>query len=235
MSQNTYGYFKFCYITEFFTTYYVLRFFSSGNLVQLFDGNWGFLLDSGSYVMNIIPWNNSLFIISNDGFIKQTDRFLAVIQQSSFQLSYPSTSDLYYSSNSDTLYVSNFRAQTIYMFQRNLTIYDNFTLPALYNPTAINGYNDKIYVGTVDGLILLIVNKIIIQIISTYNSILGINGIFVDAYGFIVPVSPTTLSLFYPNLTLTGLNISSNGGYGVGFDSNNRFVIVYRNYLYFYY
>ena len=201
----------------------------------MFDGNWGFLLDSGTLVINIIPWNNSLFIISNDGFIRKTDRFLTVIQQSSFQLSSPSVSDLYYSSNSDTLYVSNYGALTIYMFQRNLTLYDNFTLASIHYPTAINGYNDKLYVGTYQGAILLIVNKIIIQAISAFTSNIRIYEIFVDAYGFIVPVSPTTtLSLFYPNLTLTGLNIGSNGGTGIGFDSNNRFVIV-NSYLYFYY
>jgi hypothetical protein len=57
----------------------------------------------------------------------------------------------------------------IHVSDLNLVLNDTITTPS-YTPISINGYNNQMYVGTDQGIILIIANK---AIINTFN---GCNG-----------------------------------------------------------
>ena len=72
---------------------------------------------------------------------------------------------LYYNSTNDLIYVTVYSAKEIRVFNLDLTLNDT-TPTSLYYPWSIDGFNNLLYVGSQNGIMLIVENKIIIQ---TFN------------------------------------------------------------------
>ena len=101
------------------------------------------------------------------------------------------------------------------------------TLPFL--PWSLQSYNNKLYVGTDNGTLLVIIDKSIVDIIQVCNekgSTL-ITSIIFDDYGFMTPVCfrSDILNLYYANGTFTGMNLRSPSLLtSSNFDASGRFI-----------
>jgi hypothetical protein len=105
------------------------------------------------------------------------------------------------------------------------------------NPRSYDEYNNELYVGTNQLLVLVIVNKIVIRSFTGCSS--GpLYSLVADNYGFIAIAcfSNNLVNLYYYNGTSTGYNLTTptKPAY-VGFDSKGRFILLTLNQIRIYY
>ena len=135
---------------------------------------------------------------------------------------------LYYNSSNNTIYVAGQLSQTIDVFDLNLTLVDSIST-STYNPFALQGYKNYIYVGTVSGLILVIENKVILITVKACGDIF-LTSILIDHFGFMA------LSCFYDqkaylyyslNVSYTGISMAlAVNPHSINFDSNGYFIVI---------
>jgi hypothetical protein len=122
----------------------------------------------------------------------------------------------------------------IQVFYLNLTFNRLFSV-ASYNPYSVSEYNNKLYIGTLNGKILVIQNEAIKNISSIFSGMVfpSVNSIWFDEYGYIAAICNdpiNRLNFYYQNGT-------SHGGYlstlafprYIGFDAKGRFVLISVN------
>jgi hypothetical protein len=194
-----------------------------------FDENWNYVSNKSlfPYVEYMIPVGN-YFYISGYFNIWKTDRQLNVLLQYNSTGSSPGYSGLYYNSTNALIYVASSYFEVINVFNLNLTLNDSISITS-YRPWSINEHNNELYVGTNNGMMLVIVNK---QIMKQFN---GCNGQSVLLYSILfddfnnMATSCANQRLYLYNTAGSYLNKSiptdSNPMY-IGLDSKSRLVVV---------
>jgi hypothetical protein len=140
--------------------------------------------------------------------------------------------DIYYNSKNGFIYVAPYVLTEIQVFDLNLTYSHNISVSP-YKPYSISEYNNKMFVGTTNGIVILIQNELIINQFNGCNgSSVSLTSILFDQYGYMATIcsDPTNkLYLYNSNGTYTGTSLStpSNTRY-IGFDAKGRFVVISR-------
>jgi hypothetical protein len=124
------------------------------------------------------------------------------------------------------IYVSLRVYSYIQVFELNLTFNHNISVSP-NNPRSFSAYNNELYVGTAQGLVLVIVNKIVTHTFTGCPA--WISSLNSDNYGRIAIAcySNNLVNLYYYNGTSTGKSLTtSESPTYVGFDSKGRFVFL---------
>ena len=138
---------------------------------------------------------------------------------------------LYFNSTNRLLYVAACALSVIHVFDLNLTFNHSFSTSP-YNPFSIEGYNNQMYIGTTNGIVLVFKNeKVANQLNGCAKIKTGIlHSILFDEYGFFAtscgnPVNQ--LYLHFSNGTSTGRTMATlmNPRY-IGFDSKDHFILI---------
>ena len=149
--------------------------------------------------------------------------------------SLPDHRGLYYDYSSNYLFVCDRSSNKIDVFDANLNSIRSISLSS--NPYNIAGFEHRLYVGTTDGKVLVVKNY---NVISTYvitASSYGINGIYIDKYGYMALSSANGIVYLY-HTNGTNMNRSINATaqpYFTYFDSKGRFIINAYNAVTIYY
>jgi hypothetical protein len=125
-------------------------------------------------------------------------------------------------------YVASWYFQEINIFNLNLTLNDTILITP-YRPWSINEHNNELYVGTNNEMILVIVNKMIIQQFNRCNGKIALlSSIMFDGYRNIANVcNDKYLYLYnknesYLNKSIPILDIHAH----IGLDAKSRLVVV---------
>ena len=115
------------------------------------------------------------------------------------------------------------------MFNLNLTLNDSIQVSP-FTPFSISGNDDKLYIGTSNGSILVVVNKLIIRSFACDGCGNVVIQIFFDQFsniGILCDNPINKMILYNSNETFTNKTLStlSSPRY-IGFDSKGRFVII---------
>ena len=150
--------------------------------VNIFDEN--FNLSSFKTIQNpafMINIGNTFYITGNTKIYK-TDSKFNILNQYNLTLN-PSYRGIYYNSTNSLLYIVALNLNLIQLFNFALTLNDSIST-GLFLPYAIASYNNYLYIGTANGSILIIENKIIINSFNgCAGNIVGLNSIIFDLYG----------------------------------------------------
>ena len=221
---------EFSMINDNSSTYYYVVDYGLGE-ISMFDDNWSFINYSKSYLapQNIVSVNNELFITSYSNIYK-ADKYLNKINQFD-AIDTPNYCGIYHNKTNNLLYVAAFDNKAIYLFDLKLNLVESINLSMYQYPYSIQGFNNHLYVGTFNGVVLVISNKMIIK---TFNGCNGcsnyITSITFDRFGFIgISSGNRNGYLHYPNGTLTEkvLTVDHDIQY-MRFDSKNRLVVLTR-------
>jgi hypothetical protein len=191
----------------------------------VFDENWeyqkniSFVNDSLAYAIEI---ENEIYL-TGDHAVYKTDKSLNIIN--AFYNNGSEYRGIYYNKTSDLIYVADFTIfYCISVFNRNLTLIESINIGN--KPYGLADYDDKLFVGTMNGTILVIQNKIVI---NTYSTICNyITSLLVDNDGYIIIacVSPQSAYIYHTNGTNTGKKITTYGNpQFINFDSKGRLII----------
>ena len=143
------------------TTYYVSDNF--GRRIYKFDDSWNYInYKSFSFKPAYMVIVKKIIYITGDDSIYKTDANLNVLKiyNSTISTLYRG---VYYNSSISLLYVAaeGMSKNRIDVFDRNLTL--KKTVQIKYRPFSIVGFNSILYIGTYEGMILVMVNRIIIK------------------------------------------------------------------------
>ncbi len=207
--------------------YYVTH-YAEGKIF-VFDENWNYVSNKSSFlnVNYMIPVGN-YFYISGRYNIWKTDKQLNVLFQYNSNGSPPHYVGLYHNSTNNLIYVAPDNFQMIHVFNFNLTLNDSISITPYY-PWSINENNNELYVGTNNGMMLVIVNK---QIIKQFNgcnqqSILLLSILFDDFNNMATSCDNNQFYLYNTSGTYLNKSIPTvSFPWYIGFDSKSRLVVV---------
>jgi DNA-binding beta-propeller fold protein YncE len=192
----------------------------------VFDENWeyqkniSFANNSLAYAIEI---ENELYITGNHAVYK-TDKSLNIIN-AFYNTGLSTYRGIYYNKTSDLIYVADFTTYyCISVFNRNLTFIESINIG--YKPYGLADYDEKLFVGTMNGTILVIQNKIVIKTFSTICNAISSLLIDNDGYMIIACYSPNAAYIYHTNGTNTGKQIKTGGvPMFINFDSKGRLII----------
>ena len=213
------------------SSYYVLDYTNSRILI--YDDSWKYSnfkeFRSPSYMTQIRDY---LYLTGQYGIYK-TDVDLNVILQYN-DTGTPAYRGIYYDSN-DSIYVAKMSTYSVLVFDLNLKLIDSLTTVingSPYSPWSIQGYDNKLYIGTDSGTILVISNK---KIIESFN---GCNG-FSNLYSFVSTILfdrsgymatsclNNALYLYNSNRRYMNKTLSTPSlPHQLGFDLNGSFILI---------
>jgi hypothetical protein len=206
--------------------YYVTHF--SQDKIFVFDENWNYVSNKSSFlnVNYMIPVGN-YFYITGKYNIWKTDKQLNVLFQYNSNGSSPHYVGLYYNSTNDLIYVAPDNFRMIHVFNFNLTLNDSISITP-HRPWSINEHNNELYVGTNNGIMLVIVNK---QIIKQFNgcnqqSVEVFSILFDNLNNMVTLCNNYQLYLFNTSGSYLNKSIPTvSFPFYVGFDSKLRLVV----------
>ena len=219
---------------SFKNSYYFLD--NSKSRIYIFDESFNFssykTISNPAYMVVI----GDTFYITGNSKIYKTDTNFNILNQ------YNPTSTscyrgIYYNSSNSLIYAVAFKLNLIQLFSLNLTLNDSINTQS-FIPYAITSYNNQLYVGTANGSILVIENKIIV---NSFNACAGkmasINSVLIDQYGEIATTCSSNKVYFYDSKRNYMNKSISTHTYPrfITFDSQNRFLVIsyYRISIYF--
>ncbi len=195
--------------------------------IFIFDENWNNLsLKNLFFNANSIITIGSNLFITGYNHIWKTDDQLNILNQ--YDAPGPAGYfGIYYNSTSDFIYVASYMSNSIQLFDLNFT--SNSNISTLTNsPWSIAGYDNQVYVGTKDGIILVIVdNKIINQFNGCNGNSFQLVSILFDEFkNMATGCTNNQLYLYDPSGNYQNKNISTLGTpFYIGFDSKSRFIV----------
>jgi hypothetical protein len=167
------------------------------------------------------------FYITGNTRVYKTDSNFNILTQYS-ATGTPSYRGIYHNSSNNLIYVVAVKLNLIQIFNSNLTFNDSISTQS-FVPYAITSYNNQLYIGTGNGSIIIIENK---MIVNSFNACAGniasINCVLIDQYGEIATTCSSSKVYFY-NSNRNYMNKSiSTASYPrfITFDSLNRFHII---------
>jgi hypothetical protein len=202
----------------------------------MFDEYWQYQNDiTITKFAHAITIDKQLYI-TGDGNIQKRDQNLNLIKQFN-NLNNPGINyrGIYYNRTNDLIYVGTYANQSIDIFNQNLTLVGNISTPG-YGPYSIAEYDNKMYVGTFNGSILVIENGVIIRSFTTVCG--SITSILIDIYGNILVLSRYSnfVYLYHKNGTNLGKSMStSSSPMFINFDSKGRLIITSKYDIKIYY
>ena len=175
------------------------------------------------YFPNQMVTVGDTFYIAGFSNIYKTDKYFNVIKN--FYSNASDFTGIYFNSTSNRLYISSFFHKKIYEFDENLTLLDSFNA-SVYIPCTLRGNNNQLFVGTEDGNLLVMVDKVLTQTIKVCQGLL--TSVTFDQYGYMAAAcaEPNILKLYHINGTFTGSNMTASYPQDTGFDSKGRFIIL---------
>ena len=203
--------------------------------VYRLNDDWSFLssktFTAPSYM---ITFGNSLYMTGDLNVWKLDDKLnVDVLIPYNVSGTTPTYRGLYFSSNNGFLYVAAVALTEIHVFNLNLTLNHSFSTSP-YQPWSITEYNNQLYVGTTNGIVLVVQNEVILKQFNGCgeNNVI-LSSILFDQYGYFAtscndPINK--LYLIFPNGTYTGRTISTpiNPRY-IGFDSKGHLIQISTN------
>jgi hypothetical protein len=205
------------------------------------DADWNLLDDtntcySTSYLSRpgLMIRIEKYFYLSFDNYFLKTDFNLNVVGPF-FKVStgiVPKYRGLWYNSSNNLIYVASNYWYTIDVFDLNISKIDSIstlTNSTFYYPWSLQGNGDKLFCGTDQGVLLVILNKLIIQTINVCNISSRLSSILFDQYGYVgfTCKNENILKLYYTNLSYTGLQkaLPANPEF-INFDEKGRFIVI---------
>jgi hypothetical protein len=209
----------------FNTSYYVMDYVA--NIIFLLNDNYGYMnkksFSKPTYILTI---GSSLYI-TGDNDIWKTDESLNVLRKYSSQSS-AQYRVMYFNCTENEIYVSSQQYKYIQVFHLNLTLKYNISTSS-YNSRSFSEYNNQLYVGTIQSIVLVIVNK---EIIRKFTVCLGmdyVTSIVSDNFGLMAfsCYSNNSVKLYFSNGTFTSKSLTSSAGLNYAcFDSKGQFVLI---------
>jgi hypothetical protein len=198
----------------------------------MFDSNWKSL----DYVDFYHPVNmvvaGEVIYITDVSYLYLTDYNLNLISRI-YVSNYRSIS---FDSFNSRLYTSSLDFNSIRIYGSSLNFIDSFsTLP--YEPWALTYFNNKFYVGTQNGQILVYQNKTVIQQFQGCNNIsTSVYSILFDNYGYMaISCFHGDFYLYFINGTYTNKKFSTPSAKTyIDFDASARLVLISTNHITFY-
>ena len=133
---------------------------------------------------------------------------------------------LYFNSTNRLLYVAPYALTEIHVFNLNPTLSHSFLISP-YRPWSFEGYNNQLYVGTTNGIVLVVQNDVIVnQFNGCGGNSIWLTSILFDHYGyFATSCYNDKLYLLFANGTYTGKVITTPiNPFYIGFDSKDHFI-----------
>jgi hypothetical protein len=195
--------------------------------IFVFDDNWNFLSNQTSIFMphNMISVGKFLFI-ANPNYLCKTDLLFNVIKTV-----ITNTSSMYYNNNNSLIYGTITYGKLVSYYDLNLTFIGSFSLYP-YQLWSITGYNNQMFVGTMDGNILVIFNQTIQSIFNGCNGyVQRIMSILIDVNENMATVCENSQIYLYNSAGYyqnKKISTSSRPQYA-SFDSKLRLVVIYWN------
>ena len=208
------------------TSYYVMDY--DLNNIFLLNDNYAFVTNKPfskpTYMLTI---NSSLYI-TGDKNIWKTDKYLNVL------IAYYGSGyyrDIYYNTTENLIYVAPKAYTYFQVFDLNLTLIYNVNL-SFSNPRSFGDYNTELYVGTLNNLIYVFVNKVIVRSYKTCSGGNIVGSIIIDDCGFMSVSCQDikVIELYYSNGSFTGKNLTTPARPTyIGYDSKGRYLLVSGN------
>jgi hypothetical protein len=197
------------------------------NEIFILNESWSYLssktFSNPAYLITI---GISLYATGESNIWKLDQNLITLIQYNSNGT--PRYRGIYYNSRNNFIYVAPSDFTVIHVFYLDLTFRNDFST-STYNPWSIAEYNNQMYVGTKNGIILVIVNENIFRLFNGCNgNSVVLTYIFFDEYSYMVtscedPINQ--LYLYYPNGTyLNKKSTTRNNPRYFGYDSKGHFI-----------
>ena len=190
------------------------------------------LTDDWTYV-SFKTFNNPAYMIKVGTFLYMTgdsnvwklDKNLNVLFQYNSTTPYRG---IYYNSTNDLIYSAPYTLTAIHVINSNLT-FNHMISTSPYSIHSIAEYNNQMYAGTSNGMMLVMVNEMIINTFNGCNGkIASIASMLFDMYGYLATSCFGTehkLYLYYPNGIFAGKSLSTPASpQKFDFDSKGNFV-----------
>ncbi len=225
----------FAMMTDQSSTYYYLTSLEN-NTIYVFDNNWNYLYNKPfSSPLSIVTAGNNFYITSIASIYKTDKNF-------NINKTYPINyccyySAIYYNQTSNLLYVGGVQSNRIDILDLNLNLVDFFNLTVNHTVSAIQGYNNYLYIGistwfgNSGGKILVLLNNVIVQnFYGCYNTYLSgsqVNSILFDEYGYMASSCFGQVNLFNQSLSYIYKSTnfdSANFHRFINLDSKNRLI-----------
>ncbi len=207
--------------------------------IFVFDDDWKYVSEKLSFTnVHYISLVGNYFFITGDENVWKTDIQLNVLITYNSAGSNLKYRGLYYNSTNDLIYVTVYSAKEIRVFNLDLTLND--TIPtSSYYPWSINGFNNLLYVGSQNGKMLIVENKIIIKTFDGCDQKnYKINSMLFDdsiANRMGIACDDEEFYLYHTNGNNLNKDIKfASSPYFIGFDSKSRLVIVTESQIYLY-
>ena len=212
------------------TSYYITDY--DHNRIFILNEDWTIVsFKDYKFSRYIVAVKDNLYIVGDESIYKTNSKLELlgnITSRDSYYTGIYSTDSLIYVT-SIKLNISIEIEMSIKIFDLNLVAYDSITTTP-YKPWSISGYNDVLFIGTAEGIICKIVDKIII---SSFNGCNGnefeINSILFDHFGYMATLcnKDDKMYLFESNSTVSIRSMSTSiDPFDIGFDSKGRFVVV---------
>ena len=223
-------------------TYYVNE--KDDSRIYKLDSDWN-LVDSwltAFLTMNTPLWTRpalmirigNSFFMTLDNYVLKTDWYLNVIAKHFDGGGVSSLwRGIWYNSSSSLIYAACNYWKRIDVFDLNVIKIDSFNTSvnsSIYNPWSLQGYNDKIYIGTDQGVLLVTLSKVIIQTIKMCKVWSRLSSILFDHNGYVAFTCRTESVLIlynsaYMNYTGIQLNVPASPEF-ISFDEKGRFIVI---------
>ena len=203
----------------------ILYYVTDYNLDKIFafDDDWNILF-SKSFPKACYPISTGNYLyITGDNKIWKTDSQLNILVQFNKSFSYRG---LYHNSTSDLLYVAT-HTISIEIFDLNLNLIESIpTSP--YHTRSITAQNSKMFVGTIVGVILQIINNEIIHKFNACNgNSIALVSILIDEFSNMATLcNNRQLHLYSTSGTYNRTIETLEHARFIGFDSKSRFVLL---------
>jgi hypothetical protein len=219
-------------MVDFNTSYYVADF--KANRIYLFNINYDYVVDKTfSAPAYIVTVNSSLYITGQSNNWK-TDKYLNVLIKHNESGAY--YRGIYVNTTENLIYVASTAYTYLNVFDFNLTLKYNVSVSPS-KPYSISECNNELYVGTKDGIVLVLVNKVIIRNF-TGCSASPLNNIVSNNFGFMAINCELNnkINSYYSNGTYAGTSITTpSTPMYVGFDFEGQFVLISKSQISIYY
>jgi hypothetical protein len=210
-------------MVDFNTSYYITHGFVS--YIYILNDTYDYVSKKAFTFNQCMATVNSSLYITGFNNIWKTDKYLNVLITHTESGAY--YYGIYYNCTNNFIHLAPTGCTYIQVFDLNLTLNHNISVSPNV-PRSFSAYNNELYVGTDQNLVLVIVNKIVIRNFMGCSS--GpLYSLVADNHGFIAIAcySNNLVNLGYYNGTSTGKSLTTPfyPTY-VGFDSKGRFVLL---------
>ena len=219
------------------TSYYIADYWN--NRVYKLNNTWEYVgQNSFSNPSGIIAVSNNLYIASESQVYK-TDSNLNVLNQYNNSINSPAYRGIFYNPTDCLIYIAayNDTVKAVHLFDLNLHLNGSISTSE-YNPWSIVGFDNQIYIGTLQGVVIVIFNK---TITTSFKGCLGISlisSILFDQLGYmaITCLNENRLYLYNSNGFYVGKSLAT-GVFPLytEFDSIGRFVLLSQNQISIFY